>query len=132
GDRPGNLAVRSDLLDNPDRLTASRTGQPGDGSNLLRLAALRDNPLLANGNATFSQFYADLTADVGSRVQDLDQRQSAQEVVGNRLQAEQQSVSGVDPNEELTRLLQFQRSFQYSAKFLTVVHDTLDDLLKLV
>jgi flagellar hook-associated protein FlgK len=52
--------------------------------------------------------------------------------VGQRLLAERQSVSGVDPNEELVRLLQFQRAFQMSSRYLVVVNDTLDELLRLV
>jgi flagellar hook-associated protein 1 FlgK len=126
----GTLAVRSDLRADPSRLSASRTGLPADGANLARLARLRDRPLL-NG-ATFNEYSATLAADVGGRINDLDQRQLAAETLGRNLEAERQNVSGVDPNEELLRMVQFQRAFQYSARFLDIVDETLDDLLRLV
>jgi flagellar hook-associated protein 1 FlgK len=132
GDSASNLGVSPDLVENPENLSAGLSGLPGDNANLLRWNALRDAPLLAGGTQTFNEFYARLAADVGSRVQDLDQRHSAQSDLKQRLQAQQQSISGVDPNEELVKLLQFQRSFQMSAKFLTVVNETLAELFQLV
>ncbi len=128
----GDLHVRSDLLDDPGKLSASLSDLPADGANLQKLIALRDERLLANGADTFSEFYANLTADVGSQVQDLEQRQAAEQTLNQGLAAQQQGISGVDPNEELVRMVQYQRSFQLSARFMSTVNDTLDDLLKLV
>ena len=126
------MRVRQDLLSNPDRLAISRTGQAGDNNNLLKLIALRDQTLLTNGSETFRQAYASLTGDIGIRLQNLGDQQSALDLSGERLQAERQAVSGVDPNEELVRMLQFQRAFQVSARFVSVVNETLGDLLSLV
>ena len=78
------------------------------------------------------KYLTDLTTDVGSQVLDLDQRQTALVSLGAGLEAERQSISGVDPNEELDKLLQYQRSFQLSSRFLGVVNDTLQELLRLV
>lgn len=128
----GNLRVRADLLAAPERLSGSSSGLPADGANFRLMASVRDLRLLANGQNTLEQFYGQLAADVGSRVQDLEDRHAAQESLGRGLEAERQSISGVDPNEELLRLVQYQRSFQLSSRFLTVVNDTLADLLRLV
>ncbi|MBI3408007.1 MAG: flagellar hook-associated protein FlgK [Planctomycetes bacterium] len=127
----GSLSIRSDLLDHPEDLAASLSGQAGDGGNLIRLANLRDQKLMPGG-ATMTQNYDALAAGVGSQVQDLDVRQSAQEALNQQLTAQEQSVSGVDPNEELVRLMQYQKAYQFSARYITVVNDTLNDLLSLV
>lgn len=127
----GTLQVRSDLLLDPNHLSSSHSGLPADGANLRQLAALRDQ-LLLDGSKTFGEFYANLAADVGSRVLDLEQRHGSQEALGRGLEAERQSISGVDPNEELLKMVQYQRSFQLSSRFLTVVNETLEDLLLLV
>jgi flagellar hook-associated protein 1 FlgK len=129
---PGDLRVRADLLSNPENMAASRTGLPADGANLRRLASVRDQALANDGVRTFQESYADLAANIGSRVRDLEDRLAAEEAVGRGLEAERQSVSGVDPNEELMRLMQYQRSFQLSARFLSVVNETLAELLRLV
>ena len=127
-----DLHVRGDLLTNPERLSSSQSGLPADGTALHRLAALRDEAVMSGGAATLREFYAELAAEAGGRVQALDDRQSAGELLGRNLEAQRQSISGVDPNEELMRLVEFQRSFQLSARFLAVVDETLADLLRLV
>jgi flagellar hook-associated protein FlgK len=48
------------------------------------------------------------------------------------LDSRRDAMSGVDPNEELTRMLQFQRHFQAGAQVLRVVHETTADLLNLL
>lgn len=127
-----DIGVRPELLAQPSLLQASHSGQSGDGSNLRQMAALRDQLLLAGGTQTFRQHYAALVGDVGSQVQQLDQEQTAKQVLGQQLEAQRQGVSGVDPNEELVHMLQFQRAFQMSARYLTVVNDTLEELADII
>ncbi len=132
GDGAGGIQVNPDLLSDPGKLALSATGTPGDGTNLQRLIALRDQPLLAGGTKTLSDYLAGLVGDVAGRVNDLTTRQTTQQSVGQSLTAQQQSISGVDPNEELVRLLQYQRGFQMSAHYISVVNSTVDDLLHIV
>lgn len=131
GDSASSLAVRPDLLSNPELFAASRNGAAGDASNLLRLTKLRDARTLAGGTQNFREFYGSIVGDVGVRVQALSSNQDAQMALGARLEAERQAVSGVDPNEELVRLLQYQRSFEMAARYIAVVNETLDSLLQL-
>jgi flagellar hook-associated protein 1 FlgK len=58
-------------------------------------------------------------------------QQTTQQSVDQSLKAQQQAISGVDPNEELVKLLQYQRGFQMSSKFISVVNDTLTSLLSI-
>jgi flagellar hook-associated protein 1 FlgK len=132
GDTPGTLQVRPDLVLRPELLSGSRSGLPADGTNWRRLATEMEAPTVAGGVSNMRKFLTDLTTDVGSQVQDLGQRQGGLEALGEGLEAERQNVSGVDPNEELMRLLQYQRSFQLSSRFLVVVNETLQELMRLV
>ena len=132
GDNAASLGVRPELLASPELLAASRSGQPGDAANLRQMTALRDGKFLANGTQSFREFTTALVGDVGVRTQDVSQRLRAQEILGERLNAEWQATSGVDPNEELMNLLQFQRSFEMGAKYIGVVNETLAELLQLV
>lgn len=132
GDRASTLSVRSDLAANPDLLAGSLSGQPGDGANLRRMAAQRDVKVMANGTQSFREFTSAMVGDAGARVQDVSRRYSAQELLAERLDAEFQSISGVDPNEEMVALLQFQRSFEMAARYIRVVDETLSELLNLV
>lgn len=131
GEELGKLSVREDLLAESGRLATSRTGFPADGTNWQRLADARDQALLSGGTRTFRSFYAELAANVGAQVQDVQQRHAAEESLGRSLEAERQGVSGVDTNEELMRLVQYQRAFQLSGRFLNIVNELMDELLRL-
>ncbi|HZT79992.1 MAG TPA: flagellar hook-associated protein FlgK [Gemmataceae bacterium] len=132
GSTASTLAVNPDLLNNPQLLAASRTGDSGDNTNLQAMVNLRDGRFLAGGTQTFGDFYAAMVGDIGTQVKQLDQRQTTQQALGQSLAAQQQSVSGVDPNEELVNLMQYQRSFQAAAKYIDVVNTTLNDLFSII
>lgn len=132
GSDASSIGINPDLLGNTERLATSRSGDVGDSSNVLRLAALRDTPLLSGGKQTLQEFFTETVTTVGSQVQNLTNSQQTNQILGERLQAEQQSISGVDVNEELTRMLQFQRMFQMAAEQIKVVNATFDALFQIL
>jgi flagellar hook-associated protein 1 len=132
GSNAGDIQVNQNLVNDPNQFAASRTGQPGDNTNLQRMFALENQPLLANGTATLGQFYDTMVSNAGSQVQELTQQQTALQTVGQQLSTQQQSLSGVDPNQELVNMLQYQRSFQLSARYVTVINDAMTDLLNII
>ncbi|MGE0377911.1 MAG: flagellar hook-associated protein FlgK [Planctomycetaceae bacterium] len=131
GNRPGAVAVNPLLVKYPDRLSVSQTGEPGDNRIAARLAALSREQLLSGGTATFVEFLSLASAESGLQV-----AQSANELEGLRqlndfYTQQRESLSGVNPDEELVRMLEFQRMYQASARFLTSVNDTLDVLFNI-
>lgn len=131
GDDAATIRVNEELLADPDRLATSRSGQPGDASNLQRLIALRDSQPLSGGRATFTEFFNQTLGEVGSEVSSLKQLDETNQLLTNRISDEIQSVSGVDPNEEMVQVLKYQRMFQLAAKYINSVNETLDQLLQL-
>jgi flagellar hook-associated protein 1 FlgK len=73
-----------------------------------------------------------MVGDVGQQVQALDQRQTNQSSLSQSLAAQQQSVSGVDPNEELVSMLQFQRAFQLASRYINAVNESLAELYRII
>lgn len=130
GSDAATLKVSGDLLANADRLATSRSGQPGDSTNLQRLVALRDAPLMPN-QTTLSNDFIQTLADIGSDVQGLTENRETNQLLFDRLEEQRQSLSGVDPNEELVNLLKYQRMFQIASKFINVLNDTYDELLSI-
>jgi flagellar hook-associated protein 1 FlgK len=132
GNNASTLGIRSDLLDHPELLSGSSNGDTGDGSNFTKIANLQSAQTLSNGTQTVGQYFASLVGQVGIRVQDLTNQQTAQQTLGQQITAQQQAVSGVDTNEELTNLLTYQRSFQMASEYINVVNQTLTTLLGIV
>jgi flagellar hook-associated protein 1 FlgK len=129
GSTAATLGVRSDLLNHPELLGGSLNGDTGDGSNFTKIANLQNARTLSAGTQTVGGYFASLVGQVGVRVQDLSNRQTAQTTLGQQIAAQQQAVSGVDTNEELTNLLNYQRSFQMASEYINVVNQTLTTLM---
>jgi flagellar hook-associated protein 1 FlgK len=132
GKDAATVAVQPDVLANPARLAISRTGAPAEAERLREMLALRSQVVFPGSGLTLAGFYDRMVADIGAQVQSAAEVEDHLHAVGQQLQAEQQAVSGVDPNEELVRLLQHQRAFQLAARYISVVNDTLDELLRIV
>src|SRR6185295_3898416 len=67
GNGAADLKVNPDIFDHPENLALSKSGLPGDGTNLTQLIALRDLPSL-NGQS-FQRFLEDIIGNVGSQAQ---------------------------------------------------------------
>lgn len=130
GTNAASIAVRSDILADPRLLAASRSGQPGDGTNLERLAGVRDQQALSG--RTLGADYADIAAGVGADVQLLGQQQVTQEGVSLALFGQEQSVIGVDINEEMLNLLGFQRMIEGASKYMATVNEALDAVIAML
>jgi flagellar hook-associated protein 1 FlgK len=69
---------------------------------------------------------------VGTDVKRLGDLQSAQAGVMRNLFGQEQSVAGVDTNEELVHLLDYQRMIEGASKYLGVVNDSLDEIMNII
>jgi len=132
GDHTQGLNIRQSLLDDPGSFALSATGQPADGGNLSKIVALRDQRLFGNGSQNYGQYLTDMVTQVGAQVSDNQLRSTALNDLGKSLDEQNQSFSGVDPNEELAKMLQFQRGFQMASRYIVAVDQTLQELFNLV
>lgn len=131
GSEPGDLAVRQEIVSNPSRLSAGQFAVSGDNGAAKRLAQLRTTDLFG-GVQSAEEYLSDLTALQAFRSQDAQNQLSNLEGVTARLEAERDSVSGVDTNEELMNMLQYQRMFQAASRFMLTVNDTLQELMSVI
>jgi flagellar hook-associated protein 1 FlgK len=132
GDTAGSMAVNPNLLSDPSLLAASRNGDAGDASNLVRLAALQSEPLMNGGTQTFQQAALTLADTVGQNVQTLTNQQQAGQSLGNSLQQQDQSLVGVDINTEMVNLLSFQRMIQSGSEYLASVNQAMQSILNII
>jgi len=127
-----HLSVHPDVLSNPNTFAAAHTSLAGDGQQLDRFINLRSQTALGSGFETFEERLSSIVGSSGTQVtaqqQEIDQRDLR--IV--ELENARDSVSGVDPNEELLQMLQFQRAFQAASRFVTSMDETLDELMRLV
>jgi flagellar hook-associated protein 1 FlgK len=112
-------------------VAAGFTGQPGDNRNALALANLIDQPVLEGGKASFRNVYARIAAQLGAQVQRAEASAEAAEGTAAALTQAREAALGVSTDEEMTRLLSYQRGFEASARFIKIVDEMLQQLTNL-
>ncbi|MES2160017.1 MAG: flagellar hook-associated protein FlgK [Pseudomonadota bacterium] len=103
----------------------------GDSRNGALLAGLQTKNILDNGNATYQTTYAQMVNFVGNKAREAQISGSAADAAVGQATAQQQSVSGVNLDEEAANLLRYQQAYQASGKVMQVASTLFDVLLNL-
>ncbi len=121
------------VLTNPDQIAGASSAEtlPGGNANLLALAKLQDKQVFALKGATFQGFYGSFIAEVGVRSQQAKVNLSVQETAQEKLNTLREEVQGVSLDEEMARLIQFQRAYQASARMVTTADTLLETIIGL-
>ncbi|MCC6679729.1 MAG: flagellar hook-associated protein FlgK [Phycisphaeraceae bacterium] len=127
-----DIDISSVVRTDPTLLAASGTGELGDNSNALAIAGLRDSGVSELNGFSLTDYWARHVEDFAVRLAGAGSSYNASRVVRENLQAQQQSISGVNAEEETISLLQAQRAFQASARFISVVDELMQTLLNMV
>jgi len=107
----------------------SNAGGTGDNRNALLSANQQSLPVLGSGTISINNAVSALITGIGSQAQQINTAQTAQTAVNSQAIANQQSVSGVNLDEEAAKLLQWQAAYQASAKALQIASGLFQNLL---
>lgn len=106
------------------------TVAPGDNSNALILSNIGDEYLIG-GTDTFTSLYGKISAKIGvENNQNQLSLKGAQDALV-QLENFRDGLVGVSLEEEMIDLIQYQRGFQSSAKFLTTVDEMMSTILEI-
>jgi flagellar hook-associated protein 1 FlgK len=143
------MAVNATLTANPDKLTAGASGASGDNSVATAIVNLStqkfDYPVTdsqlnsynkttmafessASGK-TYSDAFNNIVTKNAISKQQADNLATAQNSVLSQLNNQDQTVSGVSVNEEITNVIAYQRGFEANARVISVISDMLDTLI---
>ena len=115
---------------NGDKFTISKnTGGVSDGRNALLLGALQNKKTMGGGTASFSDAYGQLVSSVGNKTRQIQIANIAQTSLATQIRSAQQSVSGVNQDEETANLLMFQQMYQANAKVIQTASTMFDAVL---
>lgn len=107
------------------------TNGVGDSHNGGLLADLQSKNIMDNGHATFQVTYAQMVNYVGAKAAEAQVSGAAAEAAVGQASASQQSVSGVNLDEEAANLLRYQQAYQAAGKVMQVASQLFDTLLSL-
>ena len=107
------------------------TGGSADNRNASLLADLQVKNTLAGGTSTYQAAYAQLTSSVGNNAREMQIASDAQDTIAVRARDRQQSLSGVNLDEEAANLLRYQQAYQAAGKVIQVASTMFDTILNL-
>ena len=105
-------------------------GGVGSNGNAQAMAALATSKVMSNGSATFNGSAAQLITQVASQAGQAQTSAQAQATVLQQAQASQQSVSGVNLNQEAANLILYQQAYQAAAKAISVGNTLFTSLIQ--
>ena len=110
---------------------APNTGATGDNRNAALLASLTEAHLVG-GTATLDAAYGQLVARVGTDTSQAGIESTAQAAILAQAQSAQQSISGVNLDEEAANLQRFQQAYQASSKVMQVAGVMFQSVLDII
>ena len=113
GTNPSDMGVGQSILANPNLIAVAGSSAfpPGDGSVALGIYALRSNMNLDERLQT-------MITDLGTKINGLQADTKRLDLVRSQIENERQSVAGVNLDEELSRMLQYQTAFNAAARVM--------------
>ncbi|MEZ6190160.1 MAG: flagellar hook-associated protein FlgK [Phycisphaerales bacterium] len=131
-----DININAAIKANPRLIAAgasSATGaNPGDNANALAIAGLRDQSLTELSGLSLTQHWNRHVEDFAVRQAQARTQFQADTVIREGLSNQQQSISGVNADEESIDLIQYQRAYQASARLLTVIDEMMQTLIAAV
>ncbi len=131
GSTASDLSVNEDLVDDPDLLAAGLKDFSGDGTNLQRILDLQARDLSGLNDNTIEDFYGDLVGDLGFEVATARTTLDSQDALKANLEAQRESISGVNLDEEMLDLVKYQQAFEAASRFINTVNELTDTLINL-
>jgi flagellar hook-associated protein 1 FlgK len=104
---------------------------PGDNRNALALVNLRTTGLAALGDRTLEDHFRSLIGSLGLQAQGARLRFDFHQDLLTRAQARRESASGVNLDEEMTKLIQFQRAFEASSLLVRTAAEMYQTLIEM-
>ena len=126
-----DLRLSDRIMLDPNTISTGRDLYPGDNRVALGIAKLQTDPHMRNDTMTFDEFYNTILADLGLRIQRNQTEKAQQDSLVNQFSQIRSSISGVNMDEELAKMMQYQKAYEASARFVGTVDQMMDTLVRM-
>ncbi len=127
----GSIAVNDSIVDDLGLIaTSAAADTPGDGSVAQSISDLQNGSIV--GGTTASDFYQALIGHIGHQVQEASSLRNNQNMLLASLQNQRDAVSGVSLDEEMTRMVEYEKGYQAAARIISTVKNLMDTVINMV
>ncbi len=127
-----NIELNQTILTDVSRIVAGASANaPGDNMVANVISSLQFKPSMRDGTTTFDDFYNSEVGRVGTFAQRAVKSFEAQKNIIEQLGNIRESISGVSLDEEATKMIEFQKAYDASARIIRVADEMFDTVLSL-
>ncbi|MDC7127317.1 MAG: flagellar hook-associated protein FlgK [Spirochaetales bacterium] len=130
----GYIELTNTVKNDPGAIAAGyglngRPAMPGDGSAAKTIAALRNNPVMVGNVPGFDEYFAQTVASIGLKGETAQRSLDTENIIMKELKDMQESISGVNMDEELSEMIKFQHGYSAAARIVNTFDDMLDTII---
>jgi len=131
-----DITVNQNVINDPFQVAAasatSAANATGDGSNALLLYQSSKTSIAGLNNQTTQQYMDTLNGTIGTQIQNITNNASSSSTIVSQIATQKGTASGVNLDEELSNLIEYQNQYEASAKVLNAVEASLQALITAV
>lgn len=133
GTGASDIAVDDTIVDDPNVIaTSSRAFEEGNNEIALKLVSLKDTKVMANGSFTINEYVAQMVSQIGVEVKNTKDTKTIKDSILTSLKEKRSSVSEVNKDEELAKLMILEKQFQAASKIITTADTLLQTVINMV
>ncbi|MCC8165116.1 MAG: flagellar hook-associated protein FlgK, partial [Planctomycetes bacterium] len=131
GHNATTMGVDQTLVKNPALMGAAYSGNTGDNNGALDVLKLQSMKLTNLGGMTLDEHYQSMVGRLGTEANKTTNARYLAADIKNRMFNQRESLAGVSEDEEVAKLITYQRSFQSAAKFISTVDSLYETLINM-
>ena len=135
GDSAATIELNANITSDVNNIAAGRILEDGehalgDNQNALDLADLKDADTMNGGSETFNESVVTWSSELGTKVSSDSDNLNFAQTATDQLFDQRDSVSAVNLDEEMVKMIKFQRAYQMASKVISVADSLLTSLLE--
>lgn len=126
------IRLADHIQQDSSRIAAAATpNAPGDNRVANLISSLQYNQVTGGGEVTFDDFYNNVVGKVGVSTSRANSDLESQKGIVDQLKNIRESISGVSLDEETTKMIEYQKSYDASARLIKTADEMMDTVLNL-
>ncbi|MBY0314730.1 MAG: flagellar hook-associated protein FlgK, partial [Bdellovibrionales bacterium] len=131
-DAAANFRLNTQVQADVGRIAAAfDPNLPGDNRVANMIADIQHKKGMFDGNTSIDEYYNGMVAELGLRTQKANRQAEVQAGVVKQLENLRESISGVNIDEEVASMIEWQKQFDASARIIRTADEMLDTVLNI-
>jgi flagellar hook-associated protein 1 FlgK len=127
-----NIKINQDIYNDVGRIAvAAHPDSPGDNTVANMIASLQHRKVMEDGSSSFDDYYNTQVGQIGTIASRAMKSQESQRNVIQQLGNLRESISGVSLDEETTKMIEYQKAYDASARLIRTADEMFDTILNL-